>query len=598
MSHPDLGQIIGVTTHKQLGSASGTFTITIKKNPQLRGRGSTQKGGPRSALRDLWRDPEDVWVRIKFVVDGQVIDTMLGMIDTVREDTTRSGMGARSETYTIHGRDFGKVFETTEIFVNLLVNTDSVVARQADVANAFLDNIRGTPEYFVRLLIDTWIGNNRISEQPWDLPGSLGTGGVIALLSNAQGVIRGIQSMKIRNSGFCVAPNLLQFDQNGGKLWDVLQEYSNGLLNELFVDLGPNSGKPRGALENLQPTVYLRERPFPTHSTDGSRKWDGLLTRILELGDVQHRDIAKGGGAHRFNYWDIQLSGLGNDRYNIAEILQRGIEGVKKGRPGNIPIFSPASISRHGLRRHHASTRFIPHWEETSDVQVAENNESFIRLAATWLKKVHDWYSVAPLELSGEITTSRIMPEIRIGERVREQRLEGEITYYCEGVRNTWTYPNAGSSGLTLTRGEYEGDDLLEIIYEEYERPRALTGREAAFFPVDTKLSEVKDPLAQDTALEVGTEETAATTKQRTLEIERDGTQPRTGDPDAPAIDNPGMNRTLDDTEPTVGDDPDVLPPAVPTDSRPGKPTLDKQALERGEPIDVNDDLSFEEDDL
>jgi hypothetical protein len=85
-SHGSLGTILSYDYQKSMGGAAGTWSLTIKKPKRM---------GARSALRDLWRDPEDVWVRIKVIVDGQPIERVLGMIDTVKEDTARAGSGAR-----------------------------------------------------------------------------------------------------------------------------------------------------------------------------------------------------------------------------------------------------------------------------------------------------------------------------------------------------------------------------------------------------------------------------------------------------------------------------------------------------------------------
>lgn len=74
---------------------------------------------------------------------------------------------------------------------------------------------------------------------------------------------------------------------------------------------------------------------------------------------------------------------------------------------------------------------------------------------------------------------------------------------------------------------------------------------------------------------------------QRTLEVERDGTTSGDPAPDAPAVGDAGMSRSLDDSEPAVG-----TPDAVPSpgaDPSAGDAVLDQGTLERGEPIPVAD---------
>jgi len=633
--HPDFGQIVGVSTDKSMGAAAGSFTVVVKKPPRTEFL--------RRSWRNLWIDPEQVWVRIKFIVDGETIDTMFGQIDTVSESTSRSGGGARNETFTISGRDFGKVFETTELFTNFYSSEaqSQGILSMAALIRAGMDNISGTPAHFQRFLIETWLANNNIGEAQWRLPASLGGDAFSALLN-----LGTIQRMTQRTNGVLHNPTIIDINgQQGNKLWESMTNLSHGLLNELWVDLAPPpsappaqlpssvfptatitnvSNRPSAAstppLDGLVPSVYLRERPFPTRNRAGTqtnnRKWDQLRTRVLQKGDVQSRQLARGGASHRYNYWQLDAVGLASQDYGNVNILQRGIEGVDPGRPGNNPIFNEESMQRHGIRRYFQSTRFLPLRQTDPDAEI------WIRAAAGWLKKLHDWYSIAPFQLSGSIGTTRVMPEIRIGERIKEVRDEGTIVYYCEGVSHEWQYPNAGRTTLTLTRGEYENADLLGRIYRQHENPRTLSARERCFVTAvqtDAQLQtgsgqspELIDQLARGcTFAAVAGDESGFTTDpgagelsgpgdeisrtQRTLTAERDGTVPPRVDPNAPATQDPGMNPTLDDTDPAIGDD--ELPAPGASTTEPGDPALSREGLEAGEPIETEglDGLDFDD---
>lgn len=620
-SAPGMGSIIGCQISKKFGAASGTWSLTFKKDQQTLRQ--------FSALRLLWRDPEDVWVRIKFLVDGQIIDTMLGLIDSIKESTQRTGQGQRSETYTITGRDFGKVFEQTQLFVNFYHNPQSPLRSATALMRLMLQgqgtNIAGTPEHFVRLLMEEWVGNSGVAEAQWRMPQSLSG----EFFGNFVNTRIGIESMRDLENGIALAPELFKVDSQKGSLWDSMQQYSNPALNELFVDYAPSTSfRSPEPLDNQIPAVWLRERPFPTRSDDGRTqhaKWDRLPTHTLKPGDVVSRDIAKGGASHRFNYWTVQLQGPGSESYNVQEFLQRGIDGVQPGFPGNIPIWNDQSIQTHGVRPYTLSSRFLPiplGDEAKSELLRSQNN--VYRLAARFLKKVHDWYVIAPFELSGTIATSRVFPEIRIGQRVREERAEGTIVYYVEGVQHTYNYPGPGKTTLTLTRGEYEGDDLLEYVYEQYEQPRSLSAAESCFeqlggedalgvsaqefeelglFDAQCRFIAPEDiaPRAQ-VRLGSGPPEGIVAEGsgfnvnqgQRTLQAEQDGRQPsRLQQPDQ-LVSEGGK---LDGTEPSVGDQ-DRIPPASEAQDRSRRPNdaspIDQQSLERGEPIDDGglDDLS------
>jgi hypothetical protein len=572
-AHPLLGKIIACSTHKEFGSASGTWSLTIKKSPEL---------GSRSALRAFWRDPEDVWVQLYFDVDGQRAYTMLGLVDTINEDTKRSGNGERAETYTINGRDFGKVFEQQELFVNFHHAPERPLLSQSELTSTWMDKILGTPEAFVRTLLEVWVGNNGVAEQQWLLPSSLGGGYLYGMLAKR------IERMKNTVNGETLSPTLFQLDQTGGKLWDVLQEYSHGLLNEMWVDLAPKAGANPKELHNWVPAFYLRERPFPTRSPNGAttitHKWHGLRAHVLRPGDVNGRQIAKGGASQRYNYWQLQMQGIGTEGFNVDEILQNGIDGIEPGFPGNLPIWNNDSIARHGLRRYTASTKFVPFWDQ-------KRQAIFHRLAGEWLKRVHDWYVVAPFELSGQITTTRVMPEIRVGELLVEERAEGRITYYVEGVAHDWSFPGTGRTTLTVTRGEYEGDDLLDYVYDQYANPQTLSAREQCFLPHDAEFDELIQGLARgcrERAVNVDEGEgftvedggAGEQGEQTALESERSDFEP---EPEAPIVEDEGMERALESEE--VGTAEEIPSPNEPP---PQEPTLDREQLERGDPIDTS----------
>ena len=450
-SHPRIGQIVAVSTSKAFGSASGSFSITIKKPREM------QSG---KSWMHLWPDPEDTWVRISFVVDGQTIMTMWGVIDSISEDVARSDAGARAETYTITGRDFGKVFEELKLWMHpYSAGIPNSMAAHTRLTSPYLT---GTPESFVRALTEMWLGNNGIAEKQWELPISLGAGTFYDVLNRSST----IQEMNGGN-GYTEDMSLLIPDGGGSNLWDTLQEYCNGLMNEMWVDLAPDPESANSLLA-LKPALYLRERMFKTR--EDNRRWDGLRTRVLKLNDVQRRSVSKGGATNRFNFWILTGGFLGSRQrpYVLGD-------GSGELKPGGFPIVNRASIRKHGVRKWEQATSFLPWDAPAATASVPAAGTTYLTLAANWLKKLHDWYAIAPMQLSGSISTTRIFPEIRIGERLKEERQDGSIFYYVEGVDHSWSYPGAGTSMITVTRGEYEADNLLEKLYLDYDVPVRTT---------------------------------------------------------------------------------------------------------------------------
>ena len=464
--HPLLGRVVGVSTSKSFGGAAGSFSVTIKKPPAL-----------GTSWAQIFDEPEGSWVRLNYLINGQPLPVLWGIVDSISENVTRGDTGQRTETYTVTGRDFGKAFEDTKTIVNLFAAAD------LDIFKGLLSayNINppiGSPDLVVKQIIDLWLGNAGLGNQQYQLPGSL------ADVAGAKSLFDAINFETIQTMdaghGETLDMTVLSPDQQGGQaLWDTLQQYSNGLINEMWVDLAPATPHSQRSIgrntafadDTWLPAFYLRERRFRTQ--DDTSLWDNTLLHVLERGDVRNRQLAKGGASNRYNYWVLHGGVLG-DQYR-AQPLTHSL-GVEPFKPGAIPIINLQSMQTHGIRPYVATTNFLPFFKG------GEEKRDFITLAANWLKRLHDWYGVAPFQLSGTMTLSRMHPEIRIGQRVREQRADGTVTYYVEGVDHHWSYPGAGSTTLTLTHGQYDNEvsTPLMVLYKQYEGQRVTSAASSA----------------------------------------------------------------------------------------------------------------------
>jgi len=472
----ELFELVSFDSTKQFGPASGQWTITLK-----RGKGSGSNKPAPSPL-DLWKDPEDVWLGISAMINGKLFDVTLGLVDSISEDTFRGGSGERSETFTVTGRDFGKVFEQTNLFVNIFERGGIIPTMP--LYDAMWPTVLGTPATITLALIRAWVGNNGLADSQWMLPPSLYGGSTFYNALNKSTISESVR-------GDTKALGLLQPDPQGRQLWDALQEYANLVLNELWVDLAPDPGRSGGSsdltrnpvngrmiellqVRGLRPAVYLRERPFPSSEFEPHEKWTRLPTHDLFPEDISARQIVKGGAQHRFNYWMLTAAGSQAGALGHAAAVQSyaersgGSQSPISGRPGQYPIYDIDDIRRHGLRKFSQSTRFLP-------LQDPDIGALFIAVSSRWLKLVHDWYVVAPLEFTGTLTSSYLMPWIRIGHRVREVMFDGKrIVYYVEGVHHHYSYPGPGSTAITVTRGEPSDRDFLHEVYERIESRSAF----------------------------------------------------------------------------------------------------------------------------
>ena len=431
-------KIIGFNVSKKFGSNPGTFSITAKSDSG-------------ADLLQLWEDPEDVWVRITVFKNGEPFDVMLGLIDTISETTDRGMDGSRSVVYQINGRDFQKCFLKTQTFVNIHEHSGDLPA--VTIYDAMKQGIDGGPDKIVRALVNAWLGNEGVADKQWRYPKSLG----------GRFFFDSLELVFDENlRGEIYEPALLRPETYQGQgLWQLIEEFCNGLLNELYTELDWEISW-RGNF--LTPRLVLRERPFPSIDI-GNRKWDSLKTHYLSPTAIHRRQISKGAPESRFNYWLIDGKGILGNGLATLKMIQDAAER-HRGAPGSAPIYNAESIRTHGLRRWQNATRYLP-FREKMDL---------LLVSARWLQLIHDWYAVSPYELAGTITTNQLFPFLQIGHRLMEGRMDGnEITYYIEGVTHSWNYPGPGSSVLNVTRGEYADNPLLDVVYEK------LSGEQQAF---------------------------------------------------------------------------------------------------------------------
>lgn len=451
------GNIVSCETSKSFGDAAGTFTLTVKR-----------RFGTQPSWLSQLDDPEDHWIYIAWYVNGHRTDGMWGLTDSISEGVTRGARGERTETVTITGRDHGKVFEKTPLFINIYEQGGAVLP-VVPLYSAVAERLIGSPDEILRTLIDAWVGNNGINDKQWILPNGVGPAGAGGTRYFYDWCRYDTISTDLR--GRMYAPTLLSTDRESVALWDVLQEYSNGVLNELWCDLVPISStdSTQRSEQRMRPAIIARERPFPTIKSRA--RWDALPTHKIEPADVARRNLVSDGST-RFNYWQLEAIGLGGAGFATTALIQQATTRPP-GQPGNTPIFDLDSIRRHGIRKWMQSTRYLPANES------AEGGGAFwLSVASVWLRIIHDWYVVAPKQYTGTLITSRLRPEIRIGDRVFERRLsDGTVSddgpweeweYYVEGVAHSFTYPREGRTTLTLTRGQPRGADYLRAQYQRY----------------------------------------------------------------------------------------------------------------------------------
>ena len=430
-------KIIGFSWDKKFGAA-GSWTLTVKPS---NGQGD---------LLNLWEDPEDVWVRIAVVVNGITTDTAYGPMNTISEALSRGQKGERNLTYTMTGQDFHKVFERFGMWVNIHERKGALP--MVPMYDAMSPKLTGTPMTICRTIIDTWLGNNGIADKQWKMPLSAQVSMQSAGVYFYDQLHLAFDAPNKAEQGYSYEPSLYDPEQYMGKsLWDSLSDNCNPMLNEMFT---------RIKLEEFAseippvPELVLRQRPFPTKKDHHA--WVSLPTHEIGTQDIEGRNMTKGAPESRYNYWLLEVTGLfGSNFADVATIQDATSEST--GLPGSMPVYNTEDTRRHGFRKFNQTTKYLPWKADTS----------WAALAGDWMRILHDWYSVAPYEINGSIKTNKMFPRVQIGTRLRETRPNGKtVTYYVEGVNHSWNFPGPGKSTFQLTRGEHEGKDLLERVYD------------------------------------------------------------------------------------------------------------------------------------
>ncbi len=133
--------VLSYSYDKNIASASGTFNLTL---------------APTKNWVNVVR-PGD-WLTVSLSQEGSKdkVIRLLGNIDRVAEIEEIPNDGGRSVTYSISGRDFGKVFERYSVWFNIYDKTFSTVNALLGSQGAF--NIVGTSREILTKILDIFLG--------------------------------------------------------------------------------------------------------------------------------------------------------------------------------------------------------------------------------------------------------------------------------------------------------------------------------------------------------------------------------------------------------------------------------------------------------
>lgn len=434
--------IISVSTSKNLESA-GQFTIQLK---------------PAKGVTDtlLDRVVDDDWIDIIFTRHDRTWHTMRGTVDRISRSRAVAGSGATSWVYTITGRDFQKIWEITPIWFNRLA-LENVEGGWAYQIYSQIPNLGGSPDNVVQAFLRGWFEKfGAVGRVNWAMPSTI---------PNTTGTFIGDIAAGWNVAGFSNIPPRKAIDANlmnpTGTLWTLAKGWSDPAFCELFCDLGKQGTQlfPDEELDinDSRMSVFFRDRPFPITSTvkddtgalpaglqvDLNSAWFQLPLHVVNRQEIQSDDVSRD-GSERMNAFFVgpQL---------VQDLLGAG------GMDMTQPLWDPADILRHGLRRYDINSNY------------KTDGGTLLLLSVVQRYILRDWYVINPYLLSGTIVLAHGRPDIHVGTRIRIPGEGGDTaldeTYYVEGVNHSWSLGPGIRTTLQVTRGFIGTDNsLLQAI--------------------------------------------------------------------------------------------------------------------------------------
>jgi hypothetical protein len=492
-----IAAIVGVSTTKAMGGASGTWSFSVKVPQDY-----------RLDFRSLLAD--DDWVDVSFKKWGRVYHTMRGPIDGVRRQRSVNANGAMVTTYVISGRDHGKVFEQTKVWFNNFTGENAFggATLRAAASSGAIFGESGIEQVVDAYLFGFLRALGEFGRSLWTMPP-----GMPNMESGAAfvDVVNYSVGDKLDDPPRrAINPNMVEV--NGNNLWALAQEWSDPQFVELYCDLLDSEGNiPRPDTElppdESQMGVILRPRPFPTAASLEAINEDRAITEELSLfgeagqAEALQRTLNADAARLKESEWfslpvaiverqeiaaGADIGRSGEERVNALIVSPAMLqELVGKDVELQAPLLDRESIARHGVRKLDYYTNYIATDGNDSDVAKMQR------------EKLMDWFALNPYFYNGNLPLGHGRPDIRIGTKILIPGQEGpdptafDEVYYVEGVSHTWEPAPVGMrTTLTVTRGWLGGDrGLIRAhwdVRKEYKTAKRADVGIIAGEPIDT----------------------------------------------------------------------------------------------------------------
>lgn len=457
-------QIIACSFNKTMQSPSGQFSITLSSSPNLEGSSGD------------WKDiiKRGSWLIIYMSQDGDLLISpevgkpnrsniaaeakkirCIGYVDRVAPRTEVNEKGAFDITYTVTGRDFGCIYEDTNIWHNVFkyerVILDSIATSELNItADVSIKTAMETVHdlfFFPKNLKGAKVNdNNSLTEiaLQWLLPRQLVIDVGFRNIDSSGSFWGGLKGIKNFDETAANIAIEKPTDYLSGNAWSQLKQLSVPEFHELFTET-TDDGLPQ-----------LTFRPIPFAIDKSKYKTVGQYVQLYKdlnpLVEVPSIDVLT-----------TNLAESDYERYNsflatVATTLINTEDNISILQGSDFPKNIQDSIKRHGFRAMHVTVDSIVKNAENS------NGRGNPKLLIEFNELLYDYWNNAVFAENGSCMLIG-RNNIKVGKCLKF----GESTpyvngkrYYIEGYTDTWTKEENGSEIWTqevmLTRGFEEID--------------------------------------------------------------------------------------------------------------------------------------------
>lgn len=475
-------EIVSMNISKSIDQASGSFNLTLL--PTRNWKRELSAGDWILIYMNDRYGNEDRYE------GGGARDTknllLIGNIDRVSRNLQKNEDDDKTELrYVVSGKNFGKVFEKTDIWFDPYANQIETLNQIALVNAGF--ELQGSPAEMCNALVDTFLGGGHVfrgttGRTPdfgnWQLPPELvqifitpartaGAGGpVLTGGPTVDNRFIDILSVEINENlpGFKVR-QMLSLESNGS-LHDLIKRCSNTLTNEHFYE------EVRDSQGNVRPTLIVDSKPintpffeshfgqnFPGDRVAALQELNGTVRTLQELGTTNFLEISPE---------EIKFEDLGKDdhsKINMVwlkttleyEHVVNSLANVNKEIGIANPTFLRPSVQRDGLRRLDQTLEFC--YVRGTNNATINNASRNVNLFKAFLAQLYDMHFANHLYDAGTIECTGVK-EAELGKAlvvlpIPTQRNALRKVYYIEGYEHEWSFPNQWSTTFTVTHGQF-----------------------------------------------------------------------------------------------------------------------------------------------